>query len=305
MVRERDVALASKRPDFPEQPHFDRLCYGELADAGSVRNAIGKVRPDEIYHLGAQSSVAASFSAPEETADINAMGTLRLLEAIRHHRLDCKFFNASSSEIFGNVQEVPQTETTPFCPRSPYGVSKTFALQMTRMYREIHGLFACNGILFNHESPLRPDSFVTKKITNAAVAIAEGTQQTVYLGNLNAVRDWGFAGDYVQAMWRMMQHDHGDDYVIATGRMTTVREFAAAAFNAVGISLDWSGQGVEEQGIDANGIVRVAVNPEFFRPAEVDATVGDASKAQRVLGWQPTVDLDQLVQMMVAEALRA
>jgi GDPmannose 4,6-dehydratase len=261
-----------------------RLLYGDLNDASSLNKILRDVQPDEIYNLGAQSHVRVSFDIPEYTAEVDALGTLRLLEAIRETGLrGTRFYQASSSELFGKVQEVPQRETTPFYPRSPYGVAKLYAYWVTVNYRESYGLFACNGILFNHESQRRGETFVTRKITRAAAAIKLGLQNKLYLGNLDAKRDWGHAKDFVEAMWLMLQQDEPDDYVIATGETHSVREFLEEAFGR--LDLDWK-QSVE-------------IDPRYFRPAEVDLLIGDASKARRKLGWEPKITFKELVRTMV------
>jgi GDPmannose 4,6-dehydratase len=261
-----------------------RLLYGDLNDASSLNKILRDVQPDEIYNLGAQSHVRVSFDIPEYTAEVGALGTLRLLEAIRETGLrGTRFYQASSSELFGKVQEVPQRETTPFYPRSPYGIAKLYAYWVTVNYRESYGLFACNGILFNHESQRRGETFVTRKITRAAAAIKLGLQNKLYLGNLDAKRDWGHAKDFVEAMWLMLQQDEPDDYVIATGETHSVREFLEEAFGH--LDLDWK-QSVE-------------IDPRYFRPAEVDLLIGDASKARRKLGWEPKITFKELVRTMV------
>ncbi len=278
------------------------LHYGDLTDSTNLIRIIQQVRPDEIYNLGAQSHVQVSFEVPEYTAQSDAVGTLRLLEAIRILGMEetVRFYQASTSELYGKVQEVPQTETTPFYPRSPYGVAKLYGYWIVRNYRESYGMYACNGILFNHESPRRGETFVTRKITRAAARISLGLQKQLFLGNMNALRDWGFAGDYVEGMWRMLQQDTPDDFVLATGTMTSVREFAKLAFARAGIELDFSGEGIEEIGVDAaSGKTLVAVDPRYFRPAEVEQLLGDPSKAKAELGWEPKVGLSQLVEMMV------
>jgi GDPmannose 4,6-dehydratase len=278
------------------------LHYGDLTDSTNLIRIIQQVRPDEIYNLGAQSHVQVSFEVPEYTAQSDAVGTLRLLEAIRILGMEdtVRFYQASTSELYGKVQEGPQTETTPFYPRSPYGVAKLYGYWIVRNYRESYGMYACNGILFNHESPRRGETFVTRKITRAAARISLGLQKQLFLGNMNALRDWGFAGDYVEGMWRMLQQDTPDDFVLATGTMTSVREFAKLAFARAGIELDFSGEGIEEIGVDAaSGKTLVAVDPRYFRPAEVEQLLGDPSKAKAELGWEPKVGLSQLVEMMV------
>jgi GDPmannose 4,6-dehydratase len=276
-----------------------RLVYADLADGSSLERVVKTVRPDEIYNLAAQSHVRVSFEIPEYTSNITALGCVRLLEAIREAQLECRFYQASSSEMYGKALETPQTERTPFYPRNPYGCAKAFAFYVTRNYRESYGIFAVNGILFNHESPRRGETFVTRKITRAAARIQAGLQECVYLGNLAAQRDWGFAGDYVEAMWRMMQPDEPDDFVIATGEMHSVRDFCERAFELVGLPLKWRGKGLEEVGVDAEGTERVRVDPRYFRPVEVDALQGDASYARAKLGWKPTVNFAELVRLMV------
>jgi GDPmannose 4,6-dehydratase len=278
------------------------LHYGDLTDSTNLIRIIQQVRPDEIYNLGAQSHVQVSFEVPEYTAQSDAVGTLRLLEAIRMLGMEdtVRFYQASTSELYGKVQEVPQTETTPFYPRSPYGVAKLYGYWIVRNYRESYGMYACNGILFNHESPRRGETFVTRKITRAAARISLGLQKQLFLGNMNALRDWGFAGDYVEGMWRMLQQDTPDDFVLATGTMTSVRDFTKIAFARAGIELDFSGEGIEEIGVDAaSGKTLVAVDPRYFRPAEVEQLLGDPSKAKAELGWEPKVGLQELVEMMV------
>jgi len=260
-----------------------RLHYGDLTDGAGLRQVLSAVLPDEVYNLGAQSHVRVSFDQPVYTAEADAVGTVRLLEAIRDLRAGVRFYQASSSEMFGKVRETPQNESTPFYPRSPYGCAKVYGYWQTINYRESYGMFCCNGILFNHESPRRGETFVTRKITRAATRIKEGLQDKVYLGNLEAKRDWGFAGDFVEAMWLMLQQDEPGDYVVATGEAHSVRELLDLAFDRVG--LDWHGH--------------VEIDPRYYRPAEVDVLQGDASKARRVLGWEPTVSFEQLVAMIV------
>lgn len=282
------------------------LHYGDLTDASNIIRIIQDVQPDEIYNLAAQSHVKVSFETPEYTANSDAIGTLRLLEAIRILGLTekTKFYQASTSELFGKVQETPQRETTPFYPRSPYAAAKLYAYWITVNYREAYGMYACNGILFNHESPLRGETFVTRKITRAVARIKLGLQETLYLGNLDAKRDWGYAGDYIEAMWLMLQQTQPEDYVIATGETHPVREFVELAFRQVGITIEWRGDGINEQGINtANGQVLVKVDPCYFRPTEVELLLGDATKARKKLGWQPKVTFPELVQKMVAEDL--
>lgn len=272
----------------------------ELLEDTNIHRVVEKVAPDEVYNLAAQSFVGVSFEQPLYTANADALGTLRILECIRSHHAETRFYQASTSEMFGKVQETPQTETTPFYPRSPYGVSKLFAHWATVNYRESYGLHACSGILFNHESPLRGSEFVTRKITLAFARIAAGKQQHVELGNIDAQRDWGFAGDYVEGMWRMLQADRPDDFVLATGQTHTIRAFIEAAGRAFDWEIVWSGGGVEEIGTDAgSGRVLVRINPKFYRPAEVDMLIGDPAKAEKQLGWRRTVDFETLVAMMV------
>jgi len=278
------------------------LHYGDLTDSTNLIRIIQQVQPDEIYNLAAQSHVQVSFETPEYTANADAIGTLRLLEAIRILGLEKKtrFYQASTSELYGKVQEVPQSETTPFYPRSPYGVAKLYAYWIVVNYREAYGMHASNGILFNHESPLRGETFVTRKITRAAAAIQLGFQDRLYLGNLDARRDWGHAREYVQGMWLMMQQDEPDDYVLATGETTPVRDFVAHAFAQIGIVLDWQGEGVEERGIDTkSGRTLVGIDPRYFRPTEVDLLVGDPTKARTKLGWTHKTNWRDLCEEMV------
>jgi len=282
-----------------------RILYMDLLETTNVLETIKRLQPDELYNLAAQSFVKASFDQPYVTTEVNALGVLRLLEAIRHFSPHTRFYQASTSEMFGKVREVPQNENTPFYPRSPYAVSKLYAHWMTVNYREAYGMFTCSGILFNHESPLRGLEFVTRKITHTVALIKHGLANRLVLGNLNAKRDWGYAPEYVEAMWLMLQQDQPEDYVIATGETHTVREFVEAAFRHIGIELVWEGEGVEEKGRDARtGQLLVEVSPEFFRPAEVDLLCGDASKARQKLGWQPRVTFQELVGLMVEADLR-
>ena len=282
-----------------------RVAHGDLGDAGSLHRVLAAFRPDEVYNLGAQSDVRISFEIPEETADSAGAGVVRLLEAIRLLALPARFYQASSSEMFGRVAETPQRETTAFHPRSPYAAAKVFAYHITRNYREAYGMFAVNGILFNHESPRRGENFVTRKISRAVAAIKLGQADRLRLGNLEARRDWGYAADYVDAMWRMLQAAEPDDYVVATGRSHSVREFCERAFARAGLPLDWQGEGIDEKGLDGRGRVRVEIDPEFFRPAEVEALVGDASRARERLGWVPRTGFEELVDMMVDSDLAA
>ena len=279
------------------------LHYGDLTDSSSLIRIIQQIQPDEIYNLAAQSHVKVSFDVPEYTAEVDATGTLRLLEAVRILGLEqrTRIYQASTSELYGLVQEIPQCETTPFYPRSPYGVAKLYGYWITKNYRESYGMFAVNGILFNHESERRGETFVTRKITLAAARIAQGMQDKLYLGNLDALRDWGYARDYVECMWLMLQHDEPEDFVIATGEQHSVREFTEKAFREAGIELRWEGSGIEERGIDqATGRVLVEVDPQYFRPAEVETLLGDPSKAKQLLGWNPQkTSFDELVRLMV------
>ena len=283
------------------------LHYGDLTDSTNLIRIIQETQPDEIYNLAAQSHVKVSFEAPEYTANADAIGTLRILEAIRILKLENKtrFYQASTSEMYGFVQEVPQKETTPFYPRSPYGVAKVYGFWITKNYREAYNMFACNGILFNHESPIRGETFVTRKITRAAAKIHLNLQEKLYLGNLDAERDWGHAKDYVEGMWRMLQQDKADDYVLATGVKITVRKFVELAFAEVGIQLKWEGKGENEKGTNIKtGKVVVEVDPKYFRPTEVDLLIGDPSKAKKELGWEPKHTLEQLVKEMVASDVK-
>jgi GDPmannose 4,6-dehydratase len=281
--------------------------YGDLTDSSNLIRIIQEVQPDEIYNLAAQSHVNVSFETPEYTADADALGTLRILEAIRILKLEqtCRFYQASTSELYGKVQEVPQKETTPFYPRSPYAVAKLYAFWITVNYREAYGIYACNGILFNHESPIRGETFVTRKITRALARIKIGLQDILYIGNLDARRDWGHARDYVKMQWLMLQQDEPEDYVIATGAHYSVREFIAAAARQLDIRIHWEGQGVDEKGIDEEtGKIIVAVDPRYFRPTEVEDLLGDASKARQKLGWKPRISFKELVAEMVDADLK-
>ena len=277
------------------------LHYGDLTDSSNMRSLIDRIEPTEVYNLAAQSHVGVSFEVPEYTAEATGVGTIRLLEAIRQSGQAIRFYQASTSELFGGLPSTaPQSESTPFYPKSPYGAAKLYAYWVTVNYREAYGLFACNGILFNHESPRRGEEFVTRKITTTLARIMSGRQSVLTLGNLNAKRDWGYAGDYVEGMWKMLQCDRPSDYVLATGETHTVREFVEAAFAEVGIVLAWKGEGVNEKGYDAStGRLYVAVDEKYFRPAEVDLLLGDASRAERELGWRRKVGFKELVRMMV------
>ncbi len=282
------------------------LHYGDLTDSSSLIRIIQQIQPDEIYNLAAQSHVAVSFESPEYTANSDAMGTLRILEAIRILELTEKtrFYQASTSELYGRIQESPQNEKTPFYPRSPYAAAKLYAYWITVNYREAYGMYACNGILFNHESPVRGETFVTRKITRALARIKLGTQNLLYLGNIDAKRDWGHAKDYVEAQWLLLQQDHPDDYCIATGEQHSVREFVEKSASFLGINIRWEGTGTDEIGIDTNtGKTIISVDPRYFRPTEVETLLGDASKAKKELGWSPRISFDQLVEEMVREDL--
>jgi len=310
-IKRRASSFNTQRVDHLYQdPHIaDKnfiLHYGDLTDTSNIVRILQEVRPDEIYNLGAQSHVQVSFEVPEYSADADGLGVLRLLEAIRILGMEktIRFYQASTSELFGKAQEVPQKETTPFYPRSPYACAKLYGYWIVVNYRESYGMYACNGILFNHESPLRGETFVTRKVTRAAARIKLGLQDKLYMGNINAKRDWGFAGDYVELMWLMLQQDKPDDYVIATGVTTSIRDFIGMAFNEAGIVIRWEGQGIDEKGIDAvTGRAIVEIDPRYFRPAEVDLLIGDSSKARDKLGWKPHVQLPELVKMMVQSDL--
>lgn len=307
-IKRRSSSFNTARIDYLyKQQHGSDECrfflhYGDVTDTSNVIRIIQEVLPDEIYNLAAQSHVAVSFETPEYTAQSDALGTLRILEAIRILGLTkkVKFYQASTSELFGKVHEVPQKETTPFYPRSPYAAAKLYAYWITVNYREAYNIFACNGILFNHESPHRGETFVTRKITRAVARIKYGLQDALYLGNLDAKRDWGYAKDYVYAMWLMLQHKTPEDLVIATGQMHSVREFVELAFAEVDITIAWRGSGVDEVGYDAaSGKSLVHINPRYFRPTEVEQLCGDASKAKQLLDWQPTISFKQLIKLMV------
>jgi len=306
-IKRRSSSFNTERIDHLYRDPHERnvnffMHYGDLTDSTNLIRIIQETQPDEIYNLAAQSHVQVSFDTPEYTANSDAVGTLRLLEAIRILGLEkkTKFYQASTSELYGKVQEIPQSETTPFYPRSPYGAAKLYAYWVTVNYREAYGMFACNGILFNHESPIRGETFVTRKITMAVARIKNGLQEKLYLGNLDAKRDWGFAGDYVEAMWLMLQQDEPDDLVIATGETHSVREFVELAFGEVGIEIEWRGEGVNEVGVDAaTRDVLVEIDPRYYRPTEVELLLGDSTKAKEKLGWEAKVGLRELVKMMV------
>jgi GDPmannose 4,6-dehydratase len=276
------------------------LHYGDMGDSSSINRILAEVRPSELYNLAAQSHVGVSFDQPEYTSDVDATGVLRFLEGIRSLKLDTRFYQASTSELYGKVREIPQSETTPFHPRSPYGVAKLYGYWIVRNYRESYGMHASNGILFNHESPRRGENFVTRKVTLGLARIKAGLQPTISMGNIDATRDWGYAKDYVEMMWMMLQQDEPDDFVVATGETHTVREFIECASRVAGFDIRWEGEGVEEVGRDANtGDVVVDINPKFYRPAEVEILRGDPTKAREVLGWSPKVKFAELVEMMM------
>ena len=306
-VKRRASLFNTDRIDHLYQdPHVEHrnfvLHYGDLTDSTNLIRIIQEVKPDEIYNLAAMSHVAVSFDTPEYTANADGLGTLRILEALRILGMEKKtrFYQASTSELYGKVQETPQTETTPFYPRSPYGVAKLYGYWIVINYRESYGMFACNGILFNHESPIRGETFVTRKITRAVARMALGLQECLYLGNLSALRDWGHARDYVEAQWLMLQQDEPEDYVIATGEHYSVREFIEIAARQLGLSIRWEGEGVDETGIDEQtGQIVVAVDPRYFRPTEVQDLLGDAGKARKKLGWKPRTTFEQLVAEMI------
>lgn len=292
-----------------QDPHINNrklfLHYGDLSDSSNISRIIEKVKPDEIYHLGAQSHVRVSFDIPEYTGNVTGLGTLRILDAIKESGIKTKFYQASSSEMFGKVQETPQKETTAFYPRSPYGCAKVYAFWITKNYRESYGLFACNGILFNHESPRRGETFVTRKITRALAKMKLGSNEKLYLGNLDAKRDWGYAKDYIEGMWLMLQQEKPDDYILATGEAHSVREFAEEASAQLGFDLIWEGEGLNEKGIDRKtGNVIIEIDPIYFRPAEVDLLLGDAGKAKEKLGWKPKTKFKELVKIMIIAEMK-
>ena len=307
IIRRSSVDFRPRIAHLEGNPHF-HLHYGDLADSSGLINVINTVRPDEIYNLAAQSHVQVSFDSPEYTADTDAVGVLRILEAVRIAGLKdtCRIYQASTSELYGKVEEVPQSETTPFHPYSPYAVAKQYGFWIVKEYRDAYGMFACNGILFNHESERRGETFVTRKITLAASRIAQGKQDKLYLGNLSSLRDWGYAKDYVECMWLILQNDKPDDFVIATGEQHSVREFAQLAFRNVGIDLEFVGEGEEEKGIDkATGKVLVEVSPDFYRPTDVVNLLGNPAKAKAQLGWNPTkTSFEELVHIMVEHDMK-
>lgn len=309
LIRRSSSFNTSRIDHLYQDPHVKNvrliLHYGDLTDSSNLYRLIEKIAPDEIYNLGAQSHVRVSFDMPEFTGNTDALGVTRLLEAIRETRIKTKFYQASSSEMFGKVQEIPQTETTPFHPRSPYGVAKVYGYWATVNYRESYGLFACNGILFNHESPRRGETFVTRKITRGLSRIKLGKEQTLFLGNLDAKRDWGYAKDYVKGMWQMLQQPQPDDYILATNETHSVREFIEEAGQRLGFEIQWNGSGVNEQGIDSKtGKVIIQIDPKYYRPAEVDLLIGDYSKAQKAFGWEPATTFKALVELMVEADLK-
>ena len=285
--------------DNPKYPYFTTV-YGDLSDSSNLSRLLAKIKPDEIYNLGAQSHVAVSFQIPEYTANVTGLGALRLLDAIKDSGIKTKYYQASSSEMFGKALETPQKETTPFNPQSPYGASKVFAYFITKTYRDAYGIFASNGILFNHESERRGETFVTRKITIGLSRVKLGLQEVLHLGNLEAKRDWGYAKDYVEAIWKILQHKEADDFVIATGETHTVREFVEEVGKNLGYNIVWKGKGANEKGYDQKtGKLLVAVDKDLFRPAEVDLLIGDSSKAQKILGWKPKVNFEKLIALMV------
>ncbi len=309
IIRRSSTFNTARIEHLYKDPHVNGvklfLHYGDLSDSSNISRLIEKIKPDEIYNLGAQSHVKVSFDMPEYTGDIDALGTLRILDAIRDTRIKTKFYQASSSEMFGLVQEVPQKETTPFYPRSPYGCAKLYAYWITKNYRESYGLFACNGILFNHESERRGETFVTRKITRGLARIKLGKDKKLFLGNLDAKRDWGHAKDYVYGMWLMLQQKTPDDYLLATNETHTVREFVEKAAKHLGFDLVWKGKGIKEKGIDKKtGQTIIEIDAKYFRPAEVDLLIGDYTKAKKKLGWQPKISFTELVKMMADADLK-
>ena len=304
IIRRASTFNTERLDDIYQDPHEKgvhlTLHYGDLSDGSSIYRTLDKVAPDEVYHLGAQSHVRVSFDIPEYTGDVTGIGTVRILEAIRQIGLPAKFYQASSSEMFGNPPTLPITEETPFHPRSPYGCSKVYSYWTARNYRESYGMFAANGILFNHESPRRGETFVTRKITRGLVRIKLGKDECLYLGNLDAKRDWGYAKDFVKAMWLIMQQKVSDDFVIATNETHSVREFCEVAARRLGYDIRWSGEGVDEKGVDAkSGNVLVKIDPRYYRPAEIDTLIGDYTKAKQKLGWEPAVRFEELVALMI------
>ncbi|MCB5228745.1 MAG: GDP-mannose 4,6-dehydratase [Candidatus Cloacimonetes bacterium] len=310
MIRRASSFNTQRIDHIYEDPHNKDvrlfLHYGDLCDSSNLNRLLEKIAPDEIYNLGAQSHVQVSFEVPEYSAEVDALGTLRILDAIKDTRIPARFYQASTSELFGKVQEIPQKETTPFYPRSPYAVAKLYGYWIVRNYREAYNLYACNGILFNHESPRRGETFVTRKIVLAAIRIKHGLQDCMYLGNIDAKRDWGYAPEYVEGMWRILQQEQPDDYLLATNETHSVREFIELTFGELGIQIQWQGEGVDEVGIDPNtGKKIVIIDPKYYRPTEVDILIGDYSKAREKLGWEPKVKLPELVKIMVEADLKA
>ena len=303
IIRRASTFNTSRIDHLYTDPHINGvklfLHYGDLSDGSNINRILEKIKPDEIYHLGAQSHVRVSFDIPEYTGDVTGLGTLRILDAIRETGIKTKFYQASSSEMFGKALEIPIKETTPFYPRSPYGVAKVYAYWITKNYREAYDLFACNGILFNHESNRRGETFVTRKITRGLARIKLGKEKKLYLGNLDAKRDWGYAKDFVEGMWLMLQQDKSDDYILATNETHSVREFAELSAKHLGFDLIWKGKGINEKGLDKKtGKTIIEIDPKYFRPAEVDILLGDYSKAKKQLGWEPKVKFDELVEIM-------
>lgn len=304
IIRRSSSFNTSRLEDIYQDPHAENrklfLHYGDLSDGSNLNRILEKIKPDEIYNLGAQSHVRTSFDLPVYTGDVDALGTLRLLDAVKDSQIGVKFYQAGSSEMFGKVLETPQKETTPFYPRSPYGCAKVYAHNIVVNYREAYNIFACNGILFNHESPRRGGTFLTKKVTDTFARIKLGQVEKVYLGNLEAKRDWGYAKEYVEAMWLMLQHKKPDDYVIATGETHSVREFVEYAGELLGYKIEWHGKGLKEKGVDSKtGKVLVEIDPNYYRPTEVDLLLGDTTKAKAVLGWEPKVKFKELVKLMM------
>ena len=311
-VKRRSSSINTFRVDHiyqdPHEKNYKfRLHYGDITDSSSVSSLIKKTRPDEIYNLAAQSHVAVSFEVPEYTANADALGALRILEAIKFHKLEkkTKFYQAGTSEMYGKVQNFPQNEKTPFYPLSPYGVAKLYAHWITKNYREAYKIFACNGILFNHESPRRGETFVTKKIISALCKIKEGKQKKLFLGNLNAKRDWGHARDYCQAMWKMLQQKFPDDYVIATGKQYSIKQFINLASKKLNMKISWRGKGIKEKAYDKNGKVIIECDKNYFRPLDVNTLLGDAKKARKILNWKPTVDIHELIDEMIVEEYKS
>lgn len=304
IIRRASTFNTSRIDHIMRNPNL-HLHHGDLSDSANLNKLLGSIKPDEIYNLGAQSHVKVSFDVPEYTAQVDAVGTLRILDAMLNHCPRAKFYQASTSELYGKVQEIPQSETTPFYPRSPYGVAKLYGFWITKNFRESYGLFACNGILFNHESERRGKTFVTRKITKVLGEISVGLADVLRLGNLDAQRDWGYAKEYVYGMWMMLQREEPEDFVLATGKMYTVREFVQKAATHIGIDLVWKGEGVDEKGYDAKtGKLVVEVDPRYFRPSEVELLIGDCTKAKAELGWEAKVDIDELVEIMMKNDIK-